>query len=204
MKWFSWMFWRLYRKVTHISPSSCRLNRNEVVATLTRRFPVLLSRWVSDSGIASALWTSNPRHLGCRTLFLSCFCSWWNLQLLLSVHPKMSSVCTKTDRYFVLPGLHHNSCWADRPKMRKSNENPCSGETRLGEKEKRQCWISHSWRAMRSLISATQQTHQDGRLDMISSGGRTAGHWEVYSIVWNTAFRVTLSHWKAKLSDNSC
>lgn len=65
--------------------------------TLTRRFPELLSQWVLDSGIASAQWMLNPQHLGCRTLFLSCFYSWQNLQSLLSEHPKMSSVHTKTD-----------------------------------------------------------------------------------------------------------
>lgn len=112
-----------------------------------------------------------------------------------------------TLEYSVEAGRHHryhNSCWADQPKIRKSNQNPFSGESRLGVKEKRHCWISHLRRALQFLISATQQTHQDGGFDIISSGGRTAGHGEVYSIIWNMTLRVTLSHWKTKPGDNSC
>lgn len=120
-------------------------------------------------------------------------------------------LCVHKDRhtllkYFVALGLRHRShkgCWADQAKIRKSNENPCSGESRLGVKEKRHCWISHLRRALQLLISATQQTHQDRRFDIISRGGRTAGHGEVYSIMWNMNLRVTLSHWKTKPSDNS-
>ena len=95
--------------------------------TLTRRSPALPSRWVWDSGIAWVLWTLNPQHLGCRTLFLSCFCSWWNPRWLFSVHPKMSSARRHTHtqrhalKYFLEPGRHHNSCRAEKPKKIQSH-----------------------------------------------------------------------------------
>lgn len=112
----------LVETVTHISPDCSWLNMD---TTLTRRSPVLPSRWVWDSGIAWALWTLNPQHLGCRTLFLSCFCSWWNPRSLFSVHPKMSSAHTHTQRhafkYFLVPGRHHNSCWAEKPKKNRKS-----------------------------------------------------------------------------------
>lgn len=72
------------------------------------------------------------------------------------------------------------------------------------KQENRHCRVLHLRRALQLLISPSQQTHQDGRFDIISSGGRTAGHRELYSIIRNMILRVTLSHWKTKLGDNSC
>lgn len=123
----------LMERVTAISPSSCWLNKNEA-EPLTRRYPVLLIQWVLNSGIASARWMLSPPHRRCRTPFLSCFYSWWNLWLLPSVHPKMSSVETET-RLNILQSQNYT---IDIPLVL-----PCSRESRLGVKEKRECWISH-------------------------------------------------------------
>ena len=90
-----------------------------------------------------------------------------------------------------LYGRYHKSCCTE---IRKSNEKPCSQEGRLGVKGKRQCWVSHLRRALQLLISATQQTHQNGRFDIISRGGRAAGHREVYYfIMWNMIPWVTVT-----------
>lgn len=140
-------------------------------ATLTRRFPALLSQWVLDSGTASALWMLNLQHLGCRTPFPSCFCSWLNLQMPFCVHPKMSSVYTKTDKYFFLPpGLRHKSCWAcDWNKKKK----PVLKRLGSGVKEDRRCWISQ---CCSSLSQQLKQTHQAKMEELkCSAAAATAG-----------------------------
>lgn len=112
-----------------------------------------------------------------------------------------------TFKYFVVPGLHHRyhiSCWADQPQIRKSNENPCSRESRLVVKQKRHCWILHLRWALQFLISAIQQNTPGWKIWYHQQWWQNSRPREgFYSIIWNMTLRVTLSHWKTKPGDNS-
>lgn len=172
--------------VTYISANSCLMNTDE---RLTRRFLVLLNRWVSDSGSASALWTLNPQHLGCRTPFLSCFCSWRNLQLKPSVHPKMSSVETDT-RLNILQCQNYTT--DDTIAAEQTRQKKVWWKSRLPRKQirsKRDTAEFHTWGEHCGSLS--QQVSRHTRMeDFISSVGvaeeRAAGRSTIHHMKHNS------------------
>lgn len=152
--------------------------------SLTRRFPVLPSRWVLDSGIASEQWTLNPQHRDCRSLCLSCFCSLQILRLLLSVHQKMSSAKKKKKMHMEI-NLHVKLNIADKQRGKskiKIKRRSWWKSLHLGKQIRKwkKTTLLHFTLEHCSFLNQRLCRHIGRRLDVILGDGRTAGELSVH------------------------